>query len=149
MNIYCPNGIPYETYLASYTKLAMFWADATPSQGRRIGADVSSHQYRCRWPIQADGGQFRRRCGAKVDGKRSAVSGSPVQLASPIRLVSINVCHQSSWTPPAAIAGERCSGGDFLQSRQRKGPIWGKSLPRLHLEASLWPIYCNRGVLGG
>ena len=77
--------------LLGISRPAMLWADGTSHQGRRIQADGPSSQYQCRWPMQADGAHFQRHQGAEVVGKRSAVSGSPAQLASPIRLVSINV----------------------------------------------------------
>ena len=64
----------------------MIQADATTFQGRSMWADGASPRCRCHRRVRGYGGQFRRRCGAKGVGKRSSVSGSPAQPASPIRL---------------------------------------------------------------
>ena len=72
--------------LLGISRPAMIWADATTFQGRSRRADGASRRCRCHLAMRGYGGQFRRRCYAEVDGKGSAVSGCPAQLASPIRL---------------------------------------------------------------
>ena len=93
--------------LLGISRPARIWADGTPSQGIRLIVDGSSRQCRCRWPMPADGGQFRRRCGAEVVGKRSAVSGSPAELASPIRLGSTSAHRPAGAGRTAHIKGKR------------------------------------------
>ena len=93
--------------LLGISRPARIGADGTPYQGRRIQADGPSSQYQCRWPMLADGDHLQRHQGPEVVGKRSAVSGSPAELASPIRLGSTSAHRPAEAGRTAHIKGKR------------------------------------------
>ena len=63
---------------------------------------------------------LQRRCGAGV-GKRSAVFGSPAELASPIRLDYMSARQPDKAVRPARIRGKRY--GRLCQLLSPKGPL--------------------------
>ena len=68
--------------------------------GRADGADGA------RPPLSSTHYGLQRRCGAGVD-QRSAVLGSPAQLASPIRLVSMSARQSAEAAKPARLKEKR------------------------------------------
>ena len=76
-------------------------------------------------PLSSTHYGLQRRCGARV-GKRSAVFGSPAELASPIRLDYMSARQPDKAVRPARIRGKRY--GRLCQLLSPKGPLSNRQL---------------------